>query len=244
MNREDPWCNSMALLSRDLLVVVDWYNHTVKLIDVGQPMALHTLRVNTMPTSVCSLPETRAAVTLPHEKSILIIDCHNTLSVLNTIPAHGMCWDISYCNTHLIVLYNNPCKVKILHLGGGVVRHNELQISTNILINHLSVMTDGNVTSIFVSDNDKSRILRLDEDLREQQVYPLPDGVEPECVLAVGEGQLLMWCPGGRLWQLDTTMGRFTLLGEGLGITGSMAFCHERQVLYCGFWLENRYAIS
>jgi len=66
--------------------------------------------------------------------------------------------------------------------------------------------------------------------------------------LAVGENQLLVNDDNGYLWQLDSTMGRWTHLkqGEWFSILAfSMAFCHERNNLYWnGFDVVKRYAIS
>ena len=64
-------------------------------------------------------------------------------------------------------------------------------------------------------------------------------------MLAVGENQLLVNDAFHRLWLLDSTIGRWTLLGENVGIGYGMAFCHERNVLYYGGWDRVlRYSIS
>jgi len=102
-----------------------------------------------------------------------------------------------------------------------------------------------NTTIIYFIKN--SRILRLDEDLQVQQVYPLPDSAELSCVLAVGENQLLVSGVIDRLWQLDSTMGRWTQLkqAEWFIDVSTMAFCHERNVLYWeGREVVKRYAVS
>ena len=236
----------MALLSSDRLVVLDLDNHSVKLFDVVQDKVLHQLEVDGMPTSVCSLPETRVAVTLPLENRILILHCDNKLSIVDTITVQGFCWSIASSNKLLIVLYENPRKIEIMNLNGSVVKQNELNMYNSFhWRDKLSVMTKGDVTSIYVSDSNNKRIVRLDEDLQVQQVYSAPDGAEPRGVLAVGENQLLVRDFDDRLWQLDSTMGRWTLLSEKWFI-GPMTFCHERQVLYGAYFSGpvERYAIS
>jgi len=245
MDREEPRLFSIAVLSSDRLVVGDFTNHSVKLFDVVQDKVLHQLEVGNWPTSVCSLPEARVAVTLPLENSILILHCDNTLSIVNTITVQGFCWSIAYSNKLLIVLY--PRKIEIMNLNGSVIKQNELNVPDQFSWgSQLSVMTEGDITSIYVGDSNNKRILRLDENLQEQQIYRLPDGAKPYGVLVVGENQLLVRVSGGNLWQLDTTMGRWTLLSERFVVLESMAFCHERQVLYYGHFSDSvkRYAIS
>jgi len=238
----------MALLSSDRLVVLDYKNQSVKLLDVVHHKVLHQLEVDGMPTSVCSLPEARVAVTLPFINRILILHCDNKLSIVDTITVQGYCWNIAYSNKLLIVLYGHPRKIEIMNLNGSVVKQNELNLLHQFSLgSQLSVMTEGDVTSIYVCEINNKRILRLDENLQEQQIYRPPGGAKPWCVLAVGENQLLEGDFGGDIWQLDSTMGRCTLLREeGFGLTVSMAFCHERQVLYYGDFSDSvkRYAIS
>jgi len=247
MDTDYPHLTSMALLTSDRLVVGDHANQSVKLVDVVQGKVLHQLEVGSIPCSVCSLPGTRAAVALPAKKRIIILNCGNQLSVVNTINVHGRCEEVAYGNDHLIVLYTQRSRIEILTMNGGVVKQRDLELSKTYLYNYLSVIAEDNVTSIYVGDFINRRILRLDENLQEQQVYPVPGRAELWCVLAVGENQLLVNDINKRLWQLDPTMGRWTRLkqGEWFGFAFSMAFCYERNNLYWdGFKVVKRYAIS
>ena len=252
----DPWFDSMAVLTSGRLVVVDHDNYAVKLVDIVQYKGLCILEMEDRPTDVCSLPDNRAAVALPDMQRILILECDNKLLVVTEIRVQGECTEVAYSNGHLIVLYTDPVKVEILHINGEVVKQNMLEISEILYFDSLSVNSEGNVTSIFVRDDENRRILRLDEDLQEQQVYRLPrdnapwgfpEGAALWSVVAVGENQLLMTDYIARLWQLDTTTGRWTLLNEDLCCEAeySMAFCHDRNVLYFGYFCAiKRYAIS
>jgi len=242
----EPGITSIALLNSDQLLVVDWDNRTVKLVDMVQHKVLYRLSVSGIPYGICTLPDSRAAVTLPEQKNILILNCSNTLTIMNTIRVSGECKDICYCNEQLVVRYSDPTeKIEILQMNGGVVKRKSLESSSFIYQNSLSVITESKVASIIVCDYNNRRILRLDENLHKQQVYPLPNGVAPGGVLAVGENQLLVSGYYGKLWQLDSTMSRWTLLSrEGFGYGGTMAFCHIRHVLY---WAGNevkRYELS
>jgi len=236
----------MALLTSDRLVVGDRNNQSVKLFDVVQDEVLHQLRVDSTPLSVCSLPGDRAAVALPFNYTILILDCDNQLSIVNTITVREKMRGLAYSNGHLIVLYMYGI-IETLHMNGEVVRQNNLEMYTGNITNHLSVMTEGNVTSIYVSYYNNIKIVRLDEDLQVQQVYLLPGDAQPLDVLALGENQLLVSDFDDRLWQLDTTTGRWTRLNQEVDFENgyTMAFCHDRHVLYCGFANALiRYAIS
>jgi len=232
-DRDNPYLNSMTLLSSDRLLLADLNNQSVKLVDVVQDKVLYQLKVNDSPSSVCSLPRNRAAVALPNKQIIHILDCDNQLSIVNTIKVQGACLGLDYSNGHLIVLYSFG-KIEILNMHGGVVWQNNLEISTRYTYNHLSVMTECNVTSIFVVDYSSSRIHRLDENLQVRQVYPVPNDTEKWSLLAVGENQLLVSDFNGRLWQLDTTMGRWALLTMCPQYAWSLAFCHDRHILYYG----------
>jgi len=240
MDREDPFPYLLTLLTSKRLILGNC--DSVKLFDVVQNKVLHQLRVDSKPWSVCSLPWTRAAVALPFDNTILILDCDNQLSIVKRIAVRGKVRGVAYSNGHLIVLYSFG-KIETLHMNGGIVRQTNLETSGLFKYQPLSVMTEGNVTSIFVYDYNKGRIIRLDENLQEQQVYPLPGVDLPWSVLAVGGNQLLVSDFDGRLWQLDSTMGRWTRLKKIY--VDSMAFCHDRHVLYCGFGnIVKSYAIS
>ena len=248
MDRVEPSLTSMALLTSDRLVVGDGSNYSVKLVDVVQDKVLHQLEVNDIPRSVCPLPGNRAAVTLQYRNTLLIIDCENQLSIVNTITVQGECADVAYSNGHLIVLYEQPVKVEILDLNGGLVERKVFEMYS-YFHKALSVMTEDNETSIYVGDYASRSILRLDENLQEQQVYPLPGAAKIMRVLAVGENQLLVSLMDGRHWQLDSTMGRWTRLKQGelkWNIPEyAMAFCHDRHVLYSVGWKRvQRHAIS
>jgi len=232
----------MALLSSDRLVVAERYSHSVRLVNVVQDEVLHQLEVDSQPWSLCSLPGNRAAVALPFNYTILILDCDNQLSIVNRITVREELQELGYSNGHLIVLYGIG-KIEKLHMNGAVVRQTNLETSSLHIYQPLSVMTEGNVTSIYVGDYDNRRILRLDKNLQVQQVYPLKGDNVPWSVLAVGENQLLVSDRNVSLWQLDSTMGRWTRLKK-IDVD-SMAFCHNRHVLYCGVNdAVKRYAIS
>jgi len=179
MDRDMPWLTSMALLSSDRLVVADKFSHSVKLVDVVQDKVLHELKVGGRPCSLCSLPGNRAAVALQDKQKILIMDCANQLSIVGTIAVRGYSKCIAYSNNQLFVLHYFPLKIEILHMNGTCVKQKMLgrfNLDRNDLFLpfELSVMTEGDVTSIFVYDDDNLGILRLDEDLQEQQIFYIP----------------------------------------------------------------------
>ena len=243
MDRADPSLNNIALLTSDWLVYADRCNQLVKLVDVVQDKVQHELKVDGVPAGVCSLPGNMAAVALLDKQIINIMNCDNQLSIVNRITGRGSLRGLAYSDGHLIVL-NSFGKIEILHMNGGVFRQHFLDIFLGYIHNHLSIMTEGNVTSIFVVDSAKRRIHHLDENLQVQQVYSLPGRAEPISILAVGENQVLVSDLFDRLWQLDTTMGRWTKRERFLG-TYVMAFCHDRHILYCSVNdAVNRYAIS
>ena len=243
-DRNDPGLTGMALLSSDRLVVADRFNQSVKLVDIVQDKVLHQLAVGEYYKIMCYLPGNRAAVAMPLNNTILILDCDNQLSIVKRITVRENMLGLAYNNEHLIVLYMFGI-IETFHVNGETVRRNilEMYYSGNIT-NHLSFMTEGNVTSIYLSDHNNLHIIRLDEGLHVHQAYPVPGYARPRRVLAVGENQLLVSTFDARLWQLDTTMGRWTCLNQEVFVD-SMAFCHDRHVLYCGFGNTlKRYKIS
>lgn len=249
MDSDDPWPTRIALLTIDRLVMTDCSNASVKLVDVDQHTILDQLKVDGKPWGACRLSESKAAVTLPDEHRIIILDCKNKLFIENTIFVQHECRDIAYNNEQLIVRYRDYRKIEIMRLNGEVVKQTLLGTRNILYANSLSVISEENATSIFVSDYSNSRIVRLDDELQEQQVYPLPGGATQSSLYAMGEGQLLLWSDNGSFWQLDSTMGLWTaLVGEG-GLSGawSMVFCHNRRVLYCTHFddaVVKRYSFS
>ena len=226
----------IALQTSDRLVVTDSYNCSIKLVDIVLHKVLHQLKLNSLPWGVCCLPGNRVAVTLPFSDMILILECNDRLTIVKSIAVQGVCWDIDYNSTDLVVLYRRPKQIDIVDMDDGKLKQRFLEKGTDIT-SSLSVCADKKVT--FITDFDDKQILRLDEDLQVQQIYHLPEVAKPTCLLAVGRNQLLVCC-SDKLWQLDTVIGRWSLLlGEGFRGVDSMAYCHERHILYAGVLPDN-----
>ena len=106
------------------------------------------------------------------------MDCNDQLSIVDTIAVQGDSKDIAYSNNQLIVLHHTPLMIEILHMNGISVKQKMLERKDR-LPSQVSVMTEGDVTSIFVFDYGNLGILRLDEDLQEQQVFHIPGATRP-----------------------------------------------------------------
>jgi len=225
----------IALLTSNRLVLTDPYVYSVKLVDCVHNKVLDRLKLGSTPKDVCCLSGNRAAVTLPLNNTILILECNDRLTIVNSIAVKGVCWNIDYNSTDLVVHYRQPNKIEIVHMNSGEVKQ-RFQEKDDILTYALSVCTDRKNT--FVYGLNHLAILRLDEDLQVQQIFHLPE-VAQSTMIAVGGNQLLVCC-SDKLWQLDTTIGRWSLLlGEGFMGVNSMAYCHERHILYAGVFPGN-----
>ena len=244
----------MVVLSTCNILLTDWNNESLKIVDVQTGRMLSVVQLLSSPDSLCLLPGNRAAVTLIKKKEIQIIDVSaDQLTLRNSVNVKGRCCGLANMNDTFIVGFMNPGCVAIVNFEGKRLKSVSKDNTGKLLFScprFICVATEKNVSFIYVSDRFTNTIARLSEELDVLQTIKSPNEYEPFGVAATGGGQLLRreWHvkEKPRLCVLDTnTMVSTVLLedeveGTVLLFIGRVAICPRLGRVYFNTgWLDN-----
>ncbi|XP_053408503.1 uncharacterized protein LOC123559632 [Mercenaria mercenaria] len=147
----------MTLLTPGLLIITDWDNNAVKMVNTRSQSVTDQLQLDDKSWDVTSVTSTELAVTLPDKQNIQFISvCSNKLKMKQTLKVDGECYGISCCQGKLVVSFLYPAKLQILDTNGTILTTVR---GKNIFSNPIYVTT--NTNSIYVSDCEKKTITRL-----------------------------------------------------------------------------------
>jgi len=236
----------MVVLPSSNLLVADFKNKSVKVVDVQTGCLLSHLHLPGYPYSLCLLPGDRAAVSLPFMRNIHIINVStDQINLLKIVDVEVNCFGLAYMNDTFVVGCSAPqSAVALINIEGNVLKSVSKDNAGNTLFSYptcIPVTTESNAPSIYVSDWRTRTITRLSEELKVLQTFQYPtqpgtNGMNPAGMVPAGAGQLLVRGCGRdnpRLWVLDTNTGESKeLLGLGYmhmegdyNVSARVAFC-------------------
>ncbi|XP_052780361.1 uncharacterized protein LOC128217317 [Mya arenaria] len=240
---------SMALLSRDRLLLADCRNCSVKLMDTTTNNMMSQVKLPGEPWGMCLLPGDRAAVTLPWVKKIQFVSTQGNITLQEVVNVDGQCHGIDFfCDDNLIVSSTNPAKVVLIHIKGKVKKSVDKDSSGKPLFQkpeYLTVTRESQTPPvIYVSDMDTNTIIKLNISLEVLQSYQDPILKYPRCLAAVGDNQLLVCgSDSDNILLLDTLTGKITqLLGEEeeIEMPQSVTYCSLKKMLFVTCWHYGR----
>ncbi|XP_045206765.2 E3 ubiquitin-protein ligase TRIM71-like [Mercenaria mercenaria] len=151
----------MTVPTSDILIVADYGNFSIKMIDSKSYSIIGLLKLDRSPWDVTTVSEDKLAVTTPYSKEIQFVSFKsNRLKRKGTIKVEGTCYGIYCYKEQLIVLFKSPAKLQIIDLKGKVLK----SVTKNIL--GVDIFSNpGYVTasssSIYVSDREKKAVIQL-----------------------------------------------------------------------------------
>jgi hypothetical protein len=128
-DRFSCWITGMALLTPELLIITDFLNSAVKVVDTSSQSVSVQLQLDVEPWDITAVTNIELAVTLPHKQVIQFLSIStNTLLKKRQVKVDGDCRGISCYQRKLVVSFNNPVKVQIFQRNGTVLNtiENEL----------------------------------------------------------------------------------------------------------------------
>ena len=147
----------MILLTPNLLILTDFSNKAVKMIDISKMSVLNQHTLGSHPWDVSSVSHDKIAVTIPFKQTIQFMSVsRNNLRKKHTVKVHGQCYGISCHKDKMVVTFIIPAKVQILLNNGTVLQTIQ---DENIFSWPEYVTTSDNY--IYVSDNGKRTITKL-----------------------------------------------------------------------------------
>ncbi|XP_060602491.1 E3 ubiquitin-protein ligase TRIM45-like isoform X2 [Ruditapes philippinarum] len=114
----------MVMVSATEMVIADYDNKNIKMIDVNSGSLLSEETLSSAPRDVIRLPQNDLAIALPGEKCIQIMSYIDTsLSLDRRIDVRELCNCVAYCKDKLVVGCNyNLGKLVILGLDGKLIQ--------------------------------------------------------------------------------------------------------------------------
>jgi hypothetical protein len=147
----------MTLLTPELLIITDFNNNAVKMVDTNSQSVSDQLQLDGIPWDITQVTNTEVAVTLPYKQAMQFISISsNKLIKKHTLKVDGECNGISCFQGKLIVSFCYPAKFQILDMNGTILKTID---GKNIF--QLPWYITCNKSSIYVSDWDKKTISRL-----------------------------------------------------------------------------------
>jgi hypothetical protein len=118
-------CNisGMTLLTPDLLIITDYNNMAIKIVDISRKSVLAQQYFDSKPLDVTTVSQNDVAVTLPLHQTIQFFSVsRNNLQKKHTLQVDGKCFGISCHKDKMVVSYRNPAKIQILLINGTVLQ--------------------------------------------------------------------------------------------------------------------------
>ena len=147
------WIFDIAVVSSTRLLVTDFTNCTLRLVDSQNGGVVSQVSVPGTPYGVCLIGDGRAAVTLRMEKRIQCVRVDgDTLSLDKSITVKGTILGIESSSNHLVVSYQNPCRVEKITMEGRVTHELNNQTAGKELFKWPNFITTSHGGHIYISD--------------------------------------------------------------------------------------------
>ncbi|XP_060562263.1 E3 ubiquitin-protein ligase TRIM71-like [Ruditapes philippinarum] len=156
-DKDRCWITGMTLLTPDFLIITDFDNKAVKMVDTSRQSVSDQLQLDDGPWDITQATSTELAVTLPDKQTIQFISISsNKLKKKHTIKVNGEVFGISCYQGKLVVTYCDPAKLQILKMNGTILTTID---DKNIFEAPLYVKC--NKSFIYVSDRAMKSVTRL-----------------------------------------------------------------------------------
>ncbi|XP_060564058.1 uncharacterized protein LOC132723371 [Ruditapes philippinarum] len=149
--------SGITSLSSDTLVIADYHNMAVKMVDTSSQSVSDQLQLDGKPWDITRLTFTELAVTLPFIQTIQFISISsNKLKKRHAVKVGGDCHGISCYQGKLVVSFVNPAKLQILDMNGYLLTTID---GKNIFKNPYYVTSNSN--AIYVSDVNMNILTKI-----------------------------------------------------------------------------------
>ncbi|XP_052765128.1 uncharacterized protein LOC128206591 [Mya arenaria] len=231
-----------ALLSYRCLLLADYNNFSVKLVDVPSRTVTSRLQLPDKPRDVCVLPNDQAAVTFPFTYKVQLLSTkEGQLSRGKEIEVSSKCSGIASYNNSLYVSYTSNPRIEEMSLDGQIISTFQTDDGRQLFqAPYYLTVSASTPPTLYVSDHVANTVLQLSMDGK--VLWESVDKLitRPESVVDVGLGQLLV-CghESNNVMLLTERDGKMTeILGENDGLTRpfSVTFCPLTRAIVVGMY--------
>ena len=181
------------LLEPDLLILTDFTNKAVKVVNVKLQSVTMVMSFNNVVCDITAISHDQAAVTIPERNIVQFLLVRRKIAKGRHIKVTGECHGIHHYDNQLFLTYptSSPPKIEILTMNGEMVhifRWNEQEVELFKWPNYITV-ADG---TIFVSDTNKQQIIKLSMTGEVINRYEDKELGGPGGITCTGDGYLLV----------------------------------------------------
>ncbi|XP_045178166.2 uncharacterized protein LOC123538265 [Mercenaria mercenaria] len=231
----DSWSCSIfgcALLSSDILVLTDYNNKKLKVVNTLTKTVVDEKTLDSTPFDVAVLPEDEIAVTMPDKGEILIIRTNGQLSTSRSIKVQGRCRGITYHQDHLYVVCASPSCVLVLDTKGNVKNILSLKDKTGFVYpRNTELSQDSQLLYISYSQSDLVESITLQGEISAKY-----NGTwKPNGMLMLDDGSLLVCnITENSIYRLPANFKQSQQVGTGLNNPVSICCSPEKKEVYVG----------
>ncbi|XP_053391789.1 uncharacterized protein LOC128554544 [Mercenaria mercenaria] len=228
-------CNisGCAVLSSHKIVLADWYNCKLKVVDRQSKVVIEEKTFDSQPTDITVLPRDQIAVTMQTNKEIYILSTAGTLSVVRKIPDTGTCTGITYHQDHLYVLCRDPDCVRILDIQGNV--QNTISLNREVFNCPNYIVFNEDSRLIYISNFVTGKVVSVTLQGDVSAVYEYKDVGRPRGMLMLEDGSLLVCCWNtGIMHRISGDLKQGQTMIDGLTYPWSICYNHYQQEVYIG----------
>jgi len=230
----------IKVVSPSRLLVTDFDNQKIKMLDSANGRVLSTVSVPGMPRRICILRDGRVAVALTNVNKIQFIYINgDTLSLDGLIDVRDNPMSLSaFDHNRLVVSYEGSGRIEMITMEGRVVHDMDNDTAGQelfIVPNYITILKN---SDIFISDWGTATITQMDGSLRIKQTFTSPMLTRPLGMVSLSSNQLLVADQRSHsIVVLNPSSGTVTpVLGPSDGIQEplALAWCSASNKLYVG----------
>ncbi|XP_052776648.1 uncharacterized protein LOC128214294 [Mya arenaria] len=240
LDKTTCFISASALLSPGLVLLSDYNNCSVKLVDLTTRTVTSRLQLPDNPYDVCVLPGDQAAVILRTNSMIqLMSTTGGQLSCGKEIKVSSGCRGIAYNNNRLHVSFVSDPRVEVMTLDGHIISTFQTDDGKKLFQRpYYLTVSASTPPTLYVSDHNAHTVLQLSLDGKALREYSDKKLEYPASVVAVGPGQLLVggWTSHNVILLTEWDGKMAEILGHKDGLTHpySVSFCPYKRAIVVG----------
>lgn len=227
-----------TLLTSGYLVLTDYENRSVKVLDTKHHAVLSEVFLNDAPWDVTMVTFHKLVVTLPSAQLIQYFTVDfGVLSKGECLVENGECRGIAHYDGHLVVSYDKPSKIQILSLDGHVLKSFKQDangIHMFLCPHYVAISPDGKF--IYISDRDTFTITKITFEGEIVASYEDRELCSPRGIVAKGDGTLIIcnW-RNNKLHLISSACEKVQILqpvSDDVLCPSAVCFCEDLNKLY------------
>lgn len=238
---ENFFLGGTLMLENKQMLLTDWVNRKIKLIETTQGTMVTEIKITGMPMSMAKVKEDEVAVIVSFPDQIQFVSVSkNSISTDNwAIELTGTCRGIAYNDKDktFIVSFVSPSKVEILNMGGHVLKRVDKNSKGDQFFMPNCVGISPDMTTAYIADyRFKGTVTLMSMEGEIKAIYEDKYLQSPNYIYIHKSGLVyIVGCGSHTLHQFDPDKGQFKLLLErkdGLEYPVSIGYCDLENQMY------------